>query len=169
MICENELPRSGVAGWGPCGSRRLYFFFPYFLNRMKTSHLFCALLLGAGLCATSTAQAQTAPRKAAQLKPRTVPKGETMKEGFVVKEGRVLMTSSGQTAPLQADVTLPSGVKVSTAGAVTMTDGSTAQLQEGDQLSPTGRLTTAAMCTEQQEVASQMQTKDKKGKKGKHH
>ena len=104
-----------------------------------------------------------------QPKPRTAAKGETMKEGFVVREGRVLMTSSGQTAPLQADIILPSGVKISTAGAVTMTDGSTAQLQEGDQLSPTGRLTTTAMRAEQQEVADQMQAKNKKGKKGKGH
>lgn len=141
------------------------------IELMLLRRFLCALVLGIGCCvAAGQAHAQTAAptaaRKGVQPKPRVTPKGETMKEGFMMKDKRVLMTRSGLTAPLQTDETLPSGVKVAANGAVTMTDGRTVQLQEGDYLSPTGRLTTLAMRTEQDSL-QRLNMEKSKGKKGK--
>jgi len=115
------------------------------------------------------AQAQTpAPsRRAVAPKPRMVSNGATLKDGVIMKEGKVLVTQQGRTDSMTQDMTLTNGTKITPAGAVTMTDGKTATLQEGDMLSLSGRLTTAAMKAEQDSLMtmSKDQSKGKAKKK----
>ena len=110
--------------------------------------LAAALLLGA---TAFSAQAQTKlpPRKPVAPRQKVVIKGETMKDGFLMKEGKVMMTRDAHTAPLTAETALVNGTKVGADGTVTMPDGTTTVLKEGDYMSLTGRLTTLAMKAEQ--------------------
>jgi len=96
-----------------------------------------------------------------------VSNGATLKDGVIMKEGKVLVTQQGRTDSMTQDMTLTNGTKITPAGAVTMTDGKTATLQEGDMLSLSGRLTTAAMKAEQDSLMtmSKDQSKGKAKKK----
>lgn len=103
------------------------------------------LFLGLFLAMTSlSAQAQTTPaRKPVQPKGRPVSMGITLKDGFTVKEGKVLVTQQAQTNPLTKEFSLVNGTKIHPDGTVTMADGSSTLLREGDYLSLGGRLSTA--------------------------
>ncbi|OON71078.1 DUF6799 domain-containing protein [Hymenobacter sp. CRA2] len=133
---------------------------------------FFSTLLTLGLLTLGVAvQAQTrpAPRRAA-VPQRPVMGTAGVKDGFAMKEGKVMHTQNGHTMPVGALVTLPNGTKVQPDGVVILADGSTAQLQEGDYMSPSGRMTTARMKAEQDSLAraAQQDLKNKgKKKKGK--
>lgn len=118
---------------------------------MKQSFAFLFFLLLAGVT-THSAQAQTKlpPRKPAQPRPRAAaPVGLTLKDGFVMKEGKVMMTRDAHTEALTSETALVNGTKIGADGTVTMANGTTTTLKEGDYMSLTGRLTTRAMKAEQ--------------------
>lgn len=107
-----------------------------------------ALVLSVG---TLAAQAQTKlpPRKPVQPKSKVVIKGTTLKDGVMMKEGKLLLTQQGLTNPITQETSLVNGTKILPDGTVTMTDGSSAVLQEGDYMSLSGRLTTVVMKAQQ--------------------
>ncbi|MDU0370617.1 DUF6799 domain-containing protein [Hymenobacter endophyticus] len=101
---------------------------------------------------TLTAEAQTKlpPRRPVQPRPKAAaPVGVTMKDGFMMKEGKVMVTRDAHTEALGAETSVVNGTKINPTGTVTMPDGTTAVLKEGDYMSLTGRLTTMAMKAEQ--------------------
>ncbi|WP_045687684.1 DUF6799 domain-containing protein [Hymenobacter sp. AT01-02] len=100
---------------------------------------------------TLSAQAQTKlpARKPVQPKQKVVVKGATMKDGFLMQDGKVMMTRDAHTETLTTETTLVNGTKISPTGTVTMTDGTSATLQNGDYVSLTGRMTTAAYKAQQ--------------------
>ncbi|MET4109086.1 DUF6799 domain-containing protein [Hymenobacter sp. UYP22] len=101
---------------------------------------------------TLTAEAQTKlpPRRPVQPRPKAAtPVGVTMKDGFMMKEGKVIVTRDAHTEALGAETSVVNGTKITPSGTVTMPDGTTAVLKEGDYMSLTGRLTTMAMKAEQ--------------------
>lgn len=117
---------------------------------MKSAFLGALLLVGA---ATLGAQAQTKlPPRRGGVQPRAkaaAPVGVTMKDGFLMKEGKVMMTRDAHTEPLTAEMALVNGTKINADGTVTMADGTSTLLKEGDYMSLTGRLTTRVMKAEQ--------------------
>ncbi|MBT9392933.1 hypothetical protein KLP40_07150 [Hymenobacter sp. NST-14] len=114
------------------------------------STLMATLLLVAASALQAQAQTKAPARRGGvQPKARMVAKGVTMKDGYLMKEGKVLETRDAHTGNLSTDVTLVNGTKVAADGTVTMADGTTTTLQEGDYMSLTGRLTTRAMKMEQ--------------------
>ena len=106
------------------------------------------LLLTLG-CIAAQAQTKVPARKPAALKPRVASNGATMKDGVMMKDGKVLLTQQGLTNPLTQDLTLTNGTKVSPTGSVTLASGTTTTLKEGDMMSLSGRITTATMKAEQ--------------------
>lgn len=125
--------------------------------------LVAALLLGGTVAAQ--AQTKTPPvRRAVQPKARVVSKGETMKDGFLMKDGKVLETRNAHTGAISTESALVNGTKVQPDGTVMMADGTTVRLQEGDYMSLTGRMTTRAMKAEQDSL-QQVQLMKAKGKK----
>lgn len=118
------------------------------MNQYRT--LGAALLLVGAASLTAEAQTKVAPRKAVQPRPRAAaPKGETMKDGFLMKDGKVMVTRDAHTEVLASETALVNGTKVNGNGTVTLADGTTATLKEGDYVSLTGRMTTMAMKAEQ--------------------
>ncbi|RPD49400.1 hypothetical protein DNI29_00945 [Hymenobacter sediminis] len=118
---------------------------------MKVYRMLLAALLFSG-AATLSAEAQTKlpPRRPVQPRAKAAaPAGVTMKDGFVVKEGKVMVTRDAHTEPLTTETALVNGTKIMADGTVTMANGTTTTLQEGDYMSLTGRLTTKAMKAEQ--------------------
>lgn len=113
--------------------------------------------------ASLSTQAQTTmpARKGVQPKQKVVIKGATMKDGFLMKDGKVMMTRDAHTSELTSETTLVNGTKVGADGAVTMADGTTTKLQEGDYVSLTGRLTSASYKAQQDSI---MQAKMAGGK-----
>ncbi len=113
--------------------------------------LFSLLLLG-----TASAQVQAQGRPAASATARSrmpLPVGEIPKDGLTLKQGRVMLTEQGVTAPLVGDKKLRNGTVVSTTGLVTAADGGTVQLTEGDMASLTGRVTTRREMVESDSLA----------------
>ncbi|QJX46681.1 hypothetical protein HMJ29_06900 [Hymenobacter taeanensis] len=124
------------------------------------------LAVAAVLCATSlSTQAQTSmpARRAVQPKQKVVIKGATMKDGFLMKDGKVLMTRDAHTDALTSETTLVNGTKIGADGTVTMADGTTSTLKEGDYVSLTGRLTSASYKAQQDSLV-QAQMAGGKGK-----
>jgi hypothetical protein len=129
--------------------------------KLNASLVAVLLLSAAGL--TAQAQSKLPARKPVAPRQKVVIKGETLKDGAVMKGGKVLFTQQGQTNTVTEPVTLVNGTKIMADGTVTMADGSTAMLKEGDVLSLSGRLTTMAMKAEQDSLALMA----KSGKKSK--
>ena len=122
------------------------------------------------------AQTKLPPRKPVQPRarvaaaaPNAVP---SVKDGVMMKEGKVYMTQSGITSPLTQETSLVNGTKITADGTVTMTNGTTATLKEGDYMSLSGRLTTAASKAQQDSLMqaakdnSKSKSKSKSKKKG---
>jgi hypothetical protein len=116
---------------------------------MKLGRTLLALLALAGASLSAQAQTKLPPRKPVAPRQKVVIKGETMKDGLIMKEGKVFFTQQGQTNTVTTPVTLVNGTKIMADGAVTMADGTTAMLREGDVMSLSGRMTTKAMKAEQ--------------------
>ena len=131
---------------------------------MKLFVTLAAALLLAGTVAAQ-AQTKTPPaRRGAQPKARIVSNGATMKDGFLMKDGKVLETRNAHTGAITAESALVNGTKVQPDGTIMMADGTTVRLQEGDYMSLTGRMTTRAMKAEQDSLM-QVQVMKAKGKK----
>ena len=131
---------------------------------MKLFVTLAAALLLAGTVAAQ-AQTKTPPaRRSAQPKARIVSNGATMKDGFLMKDGKVLETRNAHTGAITAESALVNGTKVQPDGTIMMADGTTVRLQEGDYMSLTGRMTTRAMKAEQDSLM-QVQVMKAKGKK----
>lgn len=116
---------------------------------MSIKTLVCSL--SAAMLLVGSVQAQTTPAKGrVQPKPRaTVAQpGAAVKDGLIMKGGRVVLTELGITNPLTTDKTLLNGTVISTTGLVTAKDGTTTQMDEGDQVSLTGRVTSHASIAE---------------------
>ncbi|SDY21926.1 DUF6799 domain-containing protein [Hymenobacter psychrophilus] len=127
--------------------------------------LAAALLLGGAVAAQAQTKAATPPaRRGVQPKPRMVSNGATMKDGFLMKDGKVLETRDAHTGAISTESALVNGTKVQPDGTIMMADGTTVRLQEGDYMSLTGRLTTRAMKAEQDSLR-QVQIMKAKGKK----
>lgn len=124
------------------------------------------LLLVGAIAFQAEAQTKVPPRRGSiQPKARVVSQGETMKDGFLMKDGKLLQTINAHTESLSQESALVNGTKVQPDGNVTMADGSSVRLQEGDYMSPTGRLTTRAMKAEQDSLQQVQMMKLKKKKK----
>ncbi|MBT2557033.1 hypothetical protein J7E24_04495 [Hymenobacter sp. ISL-91] len=131
---------------------------------MKFLATLAAVMLLAGTLAAQ-AQTKTPPaRRSVQPKARVVSNGATMKDGFLMKDGKVLETRNAHTGAITAESALVNGTKVQPDGTVMMADGTTVRLQEGDYMSLTGRMTTRAMKAEQDSL-QQVQVMKAKGKK----
>jgi hypothetical protein len=114
----------------------------------RTSTFALALLLSVGSMAAQ-AQTKLPPRKPVQPRAKVVAKGATLKDGVMMKEGKVLLTQQGLTNPITQETSLVNGTKIQPDGTVTMTNGTSVMMKEGDYMSLTGRLTTMAMRAEQ--------------------
>ncbi|MBG8555245.1 DUF6799 domain-containing protein [Hymenobacter guriensis] len=108
------------------------------------------LLLAAGCWSSALAQTKLPPRRTVAPKAKaTAPKGVTMKEGFTVKEGKVLVTRNGLTSTVAQPEKLVNGTTIKSDGTVILRDSTHVMMKEGDELSLSGRLTTKAMQAEQ--------------------
>lgn len=128
----------------------------------KISAFALMALLGLG---TLAAQAQTKmpARKPVQPKARVASTGQSVKDGVLLKDGKVLMTQSSLTTTVTQETALVNGTKIRPDGTVTMADGTTTTLKEGDYMSLSGRLTTAAYKA-QQDSLTQAAKDNSKGK-----
>jgi hypothetical protein len=119
----------------------------------------------------ASAQTKLPPRRAAAApRPKPVMPGvATMKDGVMMKEGKVLVTQMGRTTPLTQEMSLTNGTKITPAGSVVTATGTSTQLQEGDMVSLSGRLTTSAQKAAQDSLLlvkkEDLKTKGKKKKK----
>lgn len=130
------------------------------------STLAATFLLVAATALQVQAQTKAPVRRGAQPKPRVTVNAATMKDGYLMKDGKVLETRDAHTGNLGADATLVNGTKVAADGTVTMADGTITTLKEGDYMSLTGRLTTMAMKMEQDSLRN-LQMEKMKGKRKK--
>lgn len=130
------------------------------MNKISTFALLAGLTLS-----TLAVQAQTKmpARKPVQPKAKVASTGTNVKDGVVLKDGKVLMTQSSLTTPVTQETSLVNGTKIRPDGTVTMNDGTTTTLKEGDYMSLSGRLTTAAYKA-QQDSLLQAAKGDSKGK-----
>ncbi|UPL48961.1 DUF6799 domain-containing protein [Hymenobacter sublimis] len=119
------------------------------MKRYPTTIL-ATLLLAAAATLSAQAQTKLPPRRPVQPRAKAAaPVGLTMKDGFLMKGGKVMMTRDAHTEALTSETALVNGTKVRADGTVTLADGTTAMLKEGDYMSLTGRMTTKAMRAEQ--------------------
>lgn len=75
-----------------------------------------------------------------------------LKDGVMMKDGKLIATEMGMTNPITADKTLRNGTVITTAGVVTSKEGTTTQLHEGDYVSLTGRIETRAEIAAQDSI-----------------
>ncbi len=112
------------------------------------------LLAASLLLMVEGVQAQSRPAPRRTVAPRARPKAGAgiMKDGVMMKDGKLIATEMGMTNPITADKTLRNGTIITTNGVVTGKDGSTTQLREGDYVSLTGRVETRAEITAQDSI-----------------
>lgn len=116
--------------------------------KFRTITLLVFALLTSAVAAS--AQTKMAPRKAAAPRPKPVMPGTpTLKDGVMLKDGKMMLTQMGRTTPLTQEMSLVNGTKISPTGTVTTPAGVSTQLAEGDAISLSGRLTTGAQKAEQ--------------------
>lgn len=118
----------------------------------------------------ASAQTKMPPRKAATPRPKPVTPGvATMKDGVMMKEGKVMATQMGQTKPLTQEMSLINGTKITPTGTITTPAGVSTQLTEGDVVSLSGRITTSAQKAAQDSLLlvkkESLKNKGKKKKK----
>jgi hypothetical protein len=63
-----------------------------------------------------------------------------MKDHIMMKAGKVMMIKEGKSMPLDKELTLGNGAKVTPDGAVTMKDGTKMMMKEGDMMSMDGEM-----------------------------
>jgi len=102
--------------------------------------------------AGAQAQSRPAPRRVVAPKARPKAGAGMMKDGVMMKDGKLVATEMGMTNPVTADKTLRNGTIISTSGVVTGKDGATTQLREGDYVSLSGRVETRAEMAAQDSI-----------------
>lgn len=65
---------------------------------------------------------------------------EMMKDHIMMKDGKVMMIMQGKSMPLDKELTLSNGAKVTVDGSVTMKDGTKTMMKEGDMMSMDGTM-----------------------------
>ncbi len=118
----------------------------------------------------ASAQTKMPPRKAAAPRPKPVTPGvATMKDGVMMKEGKVLVTQMGRTTTLTQEMNLVNGTKITPTGTITTPAGMSTQLTEGDIVSLSGRVTTSSQKAAQDSLLlvkkENLKNKGKKKKK----
>ena len=110
------------------------------------------IILIAGLFAVSTqAQtqqatpaSQTAPAPAKQQQAAPAKSATTadhgMKDCIGMKDGKMWMRKDGKTTPMEKDVTMKDGMKITTDGHYTMKDGKTGVLKNGECIDKDGKI-----------------------------
>lgn len=136
------------------------------MKLFRMTFLLAALLTGA---LAASAQTKLPPRRTAAPRPKAAtPGAPTLKDGVMLREGKVLVTQMGHTAPLTQEMSLLNGTKISPAGAVVTSAGVSTQLQEGDLMSLSGRITTSTQKAAQDSLLlarkEELKTKGKKKK-----
>ena len=63
-----------------------------------------------------------------------------MKDHLMMKDGKVLMVMAGKTMPMDKELVLSNGTKVTIDGAVTMKDGMKTTMKEGDMMGMDGEM-----------------------------
>ena len=112
------------------------------------------LLVATTLLLVQGAQAQSRPAPRRPVAPKARPKAGAamMKDGVLMKDGKLVVTEMGMTNPLTADKTLRNGTVITAAGQVTGRDGTVTQLRGGDLVSLTGRVETRAEMVAQDSI-----------------
>jgi hypothetical protein len=62
------------------------------------------------------------------------------KDHIMMKDGKVMMIMQGKSMPLDKELTLTNGSKVTVDGTVTMKDGTKTMMKEGDMMSMDGEM-----------------------------
>jgi hypothetical protein len=62
------------------------------------------------------------------------------KDHIMMKDGKVMMIKEGKSMPMDKELTLTNGSKVTVDGTVTMKDGTTMMMKEGDMMSMDGEM-----------------------------
>ncbi len=96
-------------------------------KQLLLSFLGLALLL-AGCSTMDTSKPKDTMEKSSMSKDSA----PMMKDGVFMKDGKVMETMGGKTAPLMKDVMLKDGTKIMMDGTVVMKDGSKAMLKNGE-------------------------------------
>jgi hypothetical protein len=65
---------------------------------------------------------------------------DMMKDHIMMKDGKVMMIKEGKSMPLDKEITLSDGTKVTVDGTVTMKDGKKMMMKEGDMMSMDGEM-----------------------------
>ena len=65
---------------------------------------------------------------------------EMMKDHIMMKDGKVMMIKEGKSMPMDKELTLTNGTKVTADGTVTMKDGTKTMMKEGDMMSMDGEM-----------------------------
>jgi hypothetical protein len=60
--------------------------------------------------------------------------------GVVMKDGKMMVVKDGQVTPMEQDMTMSDGTKVSKDGTVTMKDGKTKTLKDGQMVTMDGKM-----------------------------
>jgi len=63
-----------------------------------------------------------------------------MKDHIMMKDGKVMMIWEGKSMPLEKELTLGNGTKVTVDGTVMMKDGTKTMMKEGDMMSMDGEM-----------------------------
>ena len=97
-----------------------------------------------GAAKPPVARGRVQPKARATVNPATL----NVKDGLMMKSGKVILTELGIQNPLQATKTLVNRTTITPTGLVTAPDGTTTQMGEGDMVSLTGRITTHSSIVE---------------------
>jgi hypothetical protein len=62
------------------------------------------------------------------------------KDHIMMKDGKVMMIMQGKSMPMDKELTLSNGAKVTVDGTVTMTDGKKMMMKEGDMMTMDGEM-----------------------------
>lgn len=121
-----------------------------------------ALLLAVSCWSSVQAQTKLPPRRTVGPKAKAAaPKGITMKEGYAMKDGKLMVTRNGHTDPVSRTEQLVNGTTIKADGTVIMRDSTHVMMKEGDIMSLSGRLTTVAMKAEQDSLMNSVKENTK--------
>jgi len=65
---------------------------------------------------------------------------DVAKDHIMMKDGKVMMMKAGKSMPLDKEITLTNGSKVTVDGTVTMKDGTKMTMKEGDMITMDGAM-----------------------------
>ncbi len=76
---------------------------------------------------------------------QTKTKAATMKDGCMMKDGKMMVMKDGETMPMEKDMTMKNGTMVMTNGECTMKDGKKMMMKEGDCMEMSGKMGECSM------------------------